>query len=66
MSKIDVKHKTFVDHGYIIYFSLYSVEDADCGNGKTCIWVDVLDGDGYDILASFDPSFEDSSIKEVS
>lgn len=66
MSKIDVKQETPVDHGEIICFSIYSGEDADYGNGKTCIWVDVLDGGGNDILAEFAPFFEDSSIKKVS
>uniref|UniRef100_A0A803MJ78 DNA-directed DNA polymerase family A palm domain-containing protein n=1 Tax=Chenopodium quinoa TaxID=63459 RepID=A0A803MJ78_CHEQI len=65
VSKIDVKQETPVDHGEIICFSIYSGEKADYGNGKTCIWVDVLDGGGNDILAEFAPFFEDSSIKKV-
>uniref|UniRef100_A0A803LSZ9 DNA-directed DNA polymerase n=1 Tax=Chenopodium quinoa TaxID=63459 RepID=A0A803LSZ9_CHEQI len=65
VSKIDVKQETPVDHGEIICFSIYSGEKVDYGNGKTCIWVDVLDGGGNDILAEFAPFFEDSSIKKV-
>lgn len=65
VSKIDVKQETPVDHGEIICFSIYSGKDVDYGNGKTCIWVDVLDGGGNDILAEFAPFFEDSSIKKV-
>ena len=66
MSTIDVKLETPVDHGQIICFSIYSGKDVDYGNGKNCIWVDVLDGGGKDILAEFAPFFEDSSIKKVS
>ncbi|XP_057547674.1 DNA polymerase I B, chloroplastic/mitochondrial-like isoform X2 [Amaranthus tricolor] len=65
VSTIDVKLETPVDHGQIICFSIYSGKDVDYGNGKNCIWVDVLDGGGKDILAEFAPFFEDSSIKKV-
>ncbi|XP_056694182.1 DNA polymerase I A, chloroplastic/mitochondrial [Spinacia oleracea] len=65
VSNIDVKQETPVNHGEIICFSIYSGEEVDYGNGKTCIWVDVLDGGGNDILAEFAPFFEDSSIKKV-
>ncbi|KAL9232653.1 hypothetical protein vseg_007735 [Gypsophila vaccaria] len=65
VSKIDVKQETPVNHGEIICFSIYSGQDVDYGNGKTCIWVDVLDGGGKDILAEFSSFFEDSSIKKV-
>lgn len=65
VSKIDVKQETPVNHGEIICFSVYSGEEVDYGNGKSCIWVDVLDGGDKDILAEFAPFFEDSSIKKV-
>ena len=64
VSNIDVKQDTPVDHGEITCFSIYSGEDADFGNGKSCIWVDVLDGGG-DLLKEFAPFFEDQSIKKV-
>ncbi|XWS51898.1 hypothetical protein CRYUN_Cryun11dG0021300 [Craigia yunnanensis] len=65
VSNIDVKQDTPVDHGEITCFSIYSGEDADFGNGKSCIWVDVLDGGGGDLLKEFAPFFEDQSIKKV-
>lgn len=61
---IDVKQETPVDHGEIICFSIYSGPEAKFGKGKSCIWVDVLDG-GKDLLAVFAPFFEDPSIKKV-
>jgi hypothetical protein len=67
VSNIDVKQETPVDHGEVICFSIYSGSsgaEADFGNGKTCIWVDVLDG-GRDVLMEFAPFFEDPSIKKV-
>ncbi|XP_031096922.1 DNA polymerase I A, chloroplastic/mitochondrial-like, partial [Ipomoea triloba] len=65
VAKIDVKQETPVGHGEITCFSIYSGPDADFGNGKTCVWVDVLDGGGKDILVEFAPFFEDPSIKKV-
>ncbi|XP_073151319.1 DNA polymerase I A, chloroplastic/mitochondrial-like isoform X2 [Henckelia pumila] len=65
VANIDVKEETPVNHGEIICFSIYSGSDADFGDGKSCIWVDVLDGGGRDILAVFAPFFEDGSIKKV-
>ncbi|MBA0792202.1 hypothetical protein Gohar_016721 [Gossypium harknessii] len=65
VSNIDVKQETPVDHGEITCFSIYSGADADFGNGKSCIWVDVLDGGGRDLLKEFVPFFEDQSIKKV-
>ncbi|KAL8098614.1 DNA polymerase I A, chloroplastic/mitochondrial-like [Apium graveolens] len=62
---IDVKQETPVNHGEIICFSVYSGPQATFGNGKSCIWVDVLDGGGKDLLAIFAPFFEDPSIKKV-
>lgn len=62
---IDVKQETPVNHGEIICFSIYSGPQATFGNGKSCIWVDVLDGGGKDLLAIFAPFFEDPSIKKV-
>ncbi|PON51539.1 DNA polymerase A [Parasponia andersonii] len=65
VAKIDVKQETPVDHGEIICFSIFCGPEADFGNGKSCIWVDVLDGGGKEILAEFAPFFEDPSIKKV-
>lgn len=64
VSKIDIKQETPIGHGEIICFSIYSGPEADFGNGKSCIWVDVLDG-GRDLLMEFAPFFEDPSIKKV-
>lgn len=66
VAKIDVKQETPVDHGEVICFSIYSGPEADFGNGKSCIWVDLLDGGGRDLLNEFAPFFEDPSIKKVS
>ncbi|KAK7300105.1 hypothetical protein RJT34_10939 [Clitoria ternatea] len=65
VAKIDVKQETPVDHGEIICFSIYSGPEADFGDGKSCIWVDVLDGGGKEILEKFAEFFSDSSIKKV-
>ncbi|XP_042509273.1 DNA polymerase I A, chloroplastic/mitochondrial-like [Macadamia integrifolia] len=65
VAKIDVKQETPVDHGEVICFSIYSGPTVDFGNGKSCIWVDVLDGGGRDILKEFAPFFEDPSIRKV-
>ncbi|CAA3033489.1 DNA polymerase I B, chloroplastic mitochondrial-like [Olea europaea subsp. europaea] len=65
VAKIDVKEETPVDHGEIICFSIYSGPDVDFGNGKSCVWVDVLDGGGKNLIAEFARFFEDSSIKKV-
>ncbi|PIA63953.1 hypothetical protein AQUCO_00201341v1 [Aquilegia coerulea] len=65
VSNIDVKQETPVDHGEIICFSIYSGQTADYGKGKSCIWVDVLDGGGRELLMEFAPFFEDPSIKKV-
>lgn len=54
-----------MDHGQIICFSIYSGPEADFGDGKSCIWVDVLDGGGRDLLEEFAPFFEDPSIRKV-
>lgn len=67
VANIDVKEETPVGHGEVICFSIYSGNsdgEADFGNGKTCIWVDVLDG-GRDVLMEFAPFFEDPFIKKV-
>ncbi|KAK3141378.1 hypothetical protein QOZ80_4BG0333170 [Eleusine coracana subsp. coracana] len=67
VSNIDVKQETPVGHGDVICFSIYSGSsgaEADFGNGKTCIWVDVLDR-GRDVLMEFAPFFEDPSIRKV-
>lgn len=64
VANIDVKQETPVDHGEIICFSIYSSSQADFGSGKSCIWVDVLDG-GRSVLLEFAPFFEDPSIKKV-
>jgi len=65
VAKIDVKQETPVDHGEIICFSIYSGPEADFGGGKSCIWVDVLDGGGKEIFNKFADFFQDSSIKKV-
>ncbi|KAK9209638.1 hypothetical protein WN944_002005 [Citrus x changshan-huyou] len=65
VAKIDVKQETPVDHGEVICFSIYSGPEADFGNGKSCIWVDLLDSGGRDLLNEFAPFFEDPSIKKV-
>lgn len=49
----------------MICFSIYSGAEADFGDGKSCIWVDVLDGGGEDLIKEFAPFFEDPSIKKV-
>lgn len=67
VANIDVKQETPVGHGEVICFSIYSGNsdaEADFGNGKTCIWVDVLDG-GRDVLMEFAPFFEDPLIRKV-
>ncbi|XP_050217139.1 DNA polymerase I A, chloroplastic/mitochondrial [Mercurialis annua] len=65
VAKIDVKQETPIDHGEVICFSIYSGPDADFGDGKSCIWVDVLDGGGRDLLVKFRPFFENPEIKKV-
>ncbi|KAF5178143.1 Dna polymerase i a protein [Thalictrum thalictroides] len=65
VAKIDVKKETPVDHGEIISLSIFSGSKVDFGNGKCCIWVDVLDGGGRELLMEFAPFFEDPSIKKV-
>ncbi|KAG9153800.1 hypothetical protein Leryth_005925 [Lithospermum erythrorhizon] len=65
VAKIEVKNETPVDHGEVICFSIYSGVHADFGDGKSCIWVDLLDGGGKDLLAEFAPFFEDPSIRKV-
>ncbi|KAL5216394.1 hypothetical protein ABZP36_007795 [Zizania latifolia] len=55
VANIDVKQETPVGHGEIICFSIYSGNsdaEADFGNGKTCIWMDVLDG-GRDVWHNY-------------
>ncbi|KAK6946876.1 3'-5' exonuclease domain [Dillenia turbinata] len=64
VAKIDVKQETPVEHGELICFSIYSGPKANFGNGKSCIWVDVLDG-GRDVLHEFAAFFEDPSVKKV-
>ncbi|XP_027369033.1 DNA polymerase I A, chloroplastic/mitochondrial-like isoform X2 [Abrus precatorius] len=65
VAKIDVKQETPVDHGEIICFSIYCGSEADFGGGKSCIWVDVVDGGGKEILEKFAEFFSDSSIEKV-
>ncbi|KAJ7529979.1 hypothetical protein O6H91_15G073700 [Diphasiastrum complanatum] len=61
---IDVKEESPVDHGYMTCFSIYCGPDADFGDGKSRLWVDVLDSN-KDVLESFKAYFEDPSIKKV-
>ena len=63
--KIDVKQETFVDHGEITCFSMYSGPEANFGGGKSCIWIDVLDGGGKEVLEKFAEFFSDSFIRKV-
>ncbi|KAK2635129.1 hypothetical protein Ddye_029921 [Dipteronia dyeriana] len=65
VAKIDVKKETPIDHGEVICFSIYSGPEADFGDGKSSIWVDVLDGGGSALLNEFAPFFEDPAIKKV-
>ncbi|KAL7103475.1 hypothetical protein ACP275_08G181800 [Erythranthe tilingii] len=65
VANIDVKEETPVDHGEITCFSIYSGSEADFGEGKSCIWVDILDGGGKDLLQEFALFFENPSIKKV-
>ncbi|CAH2036364.1 unnamed protein product [Thlaspi arvense] len=65
VSGIEVKDETPVDHGELICFSIYCGSEADFGNGKSCLWVDVLGENGREVLAEFKPYFEDSSIRKV-
>ena len=65
VNKIDLKQETPVDHGEITCFCICSGSQANFGNNKSCIWVDVLDGGGSSLLAVFAPFFEDPSIKKV-
>lgn len=65
VANIDVKQQTPVDHGEVICFSIYSGPEADFGDGKSCIWVDILDGGGKDLLVEFAPFFQDPSIRKV-
>ncbi|PIN15369.1 DNA-directed DNA polymerase [Handroanthus impetiginosus] len=65
VASIDVKEETPVDHGEIICFSIYSGPEADFGEGKSCVWVDVLEGGGKELIKEFAPFFEDPTIKKV-
>ncbi|CAM8944603.1 unnamed protein product [Rhodiola kirilowii] len=65
VAQIDVKQETPINHGEIICFSIYSGAHANYGAGKSCIWVDVLDGGGREILLEFAPFFDDPTIKKV-
>lgn len=65
VANIDVKQETPVNHGEVTCFSIYCEPKADFGGGKTCIWVDILDGGGKELLEAFAPFFEDQSIKKV-
>lgn len=60
-----MKDETPVDHGEIICFSIYCGPKADFGDGKSCVWVDVLDGGGKEILNEFASFFEDPTIQKV-
>lgn len=61
---IDIKKESPVGHGKIICFSIYCGSQADFGNGKSCVWVDVLGG-GKDVLSEFSCYFGDTSIQKV-
>ena len=65
VSDINIKKESPVGHGNVICFSIYCGPDADFGNGKNCIWVDVLDTQS-EIWLAFKDYFEDSTIRKVS
>ncbi|KAH7427135.1 hypothetical protein KP509_10G031600 [Ceratopteris richardii] len=64
VADIDVKKESPVGHGRVICFSIYCGPNTDFGNGKTCIWVDVMDSNA-ELLGVFKSYFEDPSIKKV-
>ncbi|KAH8969272.1 hypothetical protein BDL97_02G024900 [Sphagnum fallax] len=61
---IDVKKESPVGHGCITCLSIYCGPSGNFGEGKNCLWIDVLDG-GEDVLRAFKCYFEDPSIKKV-
>ncbi|KAI5079261.1 hypothetical protein GOP47_0004740 [Adiantum capillus-veneris] len=64
VADIDVKKESPVGHGRVICFSIYCGPNADFGDRKNCVWVDVLDSN-IELLNIFREYFEDSSIKKV-
>ena len=64
VANIDVKKESPVGHGRITCFSIYCGPTSNFGDGKNCLWIDVLDG-GEDVLLAFKPYFEDPSIMKV-
>lgn len=63
MADIDIKKESPVGHGRMICFSVYCGPEADFGDGKSRLWVDVLGKD--EVLDEFKSYFEDRSIKKV-
>jgi len=64
VGEIDVKKESPVGHGRITCFSIYCGPSANFGDGKSRLWVDVLDGE-QDVLKVFKPYFEDPRINKV-
>ncbi|CAM6128411.1 unnamed protein product [Calypogeia fissa] len=63
VAEIDVKKESPVGHGRMICFSIYCGPQTDFGEGKTRLWVDVLDKP--EVLEVFKSYFEDPSIRKV-
>ncbi|KAJ7554012.1 hypothetical protein O6H91_06G122400 [Diphasiastrum complanatum] len=64
VADIDVKEESPVGHGYMTCFSIYCGPNADFGDGKSRLWVDVLDSK-EEVLELFKVYFEDPGIKKV-
>ena len=52
IADIDVRKESPVGHGKIICCSIYCGSQADFGDGKSGVWVGMLDG-GEDVLSVF-------------
>ncbi|KAL3639950.1 hypothetical protein CASFOL_014918 [Castilleja foliolosa] len=62
-SMLKKKHQLTMERSYVLAYIrahrlIMSVE-------KSCVWVDVLEGGGKDLIKEFAPFFEDPSIKKV-
>ena len=64
VADINIKKESPVGHGKIICFSISCGSQDDFGNGKSCVWVYVLDS-GEDVLLEFSRYFGDPSIWKV-
>ncbi|BFI30949.1 DNA polymerase I [Marchantia polymorpha subsp. ruderalis] len=63
VADIDIKKESPVGHGRMICFSVYCGPEADFGDGKSRLWIDVLGKD--EVLDEFKSYFEDRSIKKI-